>query len=114
MQQINRIIIPEQGKYRIVNYYEIQYFEGQGAYSIIHLHKSNMTIPKNLKHVETNLNNEMFVRIHQSYIINLNHITNCCLNNKSSVTILGKKSLPVSRNYKNNLIQKLKTHFEWL
>lgn len=63
-----------------------------------------MTVP--LKTFESKLNSDWFLRIHRSYIVNLAKVDS--LSDHCEFVNLGRRSLPVSRSYKDELMQRLK------
>lgn len=114
MQNFNKIIISEKGKHIIIAYSEISYIQGHGSFCEIYGNNSKSIVSKNLKYIEKVLDKDIFIRIHQSYIINIYSIRNFCLNGKSSITTLDNITLSVSRNYKEKLRLMLKNKFNWI
>ena len=60
-------------------------------------------VSKNLKYLEDKLPNDFFIRIHQSYIININRIRHVVLNGKSNIITDTGIKLPVSKACKSKL-----------
>ncbi|SDY81055.1 LytR/AlgR family response regulator transcription factor [Lachnobacterium bovis] len=59
----------------LIDVNDIIYIEAQGSYSIIVLSsKKEILISKNLKKIETELNFLFLIRIHKSFIVNINYI----------------------------------------
>ncbi len=63
-----------------------------------------MTLP--LKTFEIKLNSDRFLRIHRSYIVNLAKVDS--LSDHCEFVNIGPRTLPVSRSYKDELMQRLK------
>lgn len=84
-------------------YADIAYMEGLKDYIKIHLNKSLKAIVTRmpLKAMEAQLPSNKFIRIHKSYIISIAAIN---IIKKNSVFI-GNTELPISENYKENLMQ---------
>lgn len=59
-----------------------------------------------LKAFESKLNSDRFIRIHRSYIVNLTKVDS--LSDHCEFVNIGKRSLPVSRSYRPELMQRLK------
>lgn len=68
------LAIPTQHGFEVTPYSEIVKIESSGSYSIIHLGKRKVTVSRNLKYFEKILPAMSFFRIHDSFIINKDHI----------------------------------------
>lgn len=66
-----------------------------------------LTILTSMKKLEDLLPPATFMRIHRSYIVNLNHVTEV---NKSRVALVGDVSLPIGDLYRDVLRQYLDSH----
>ncbi|WP_209403355.1 LytTR family DNA-binding domain-containing protein [Pseudozobellia sp. WGM2] len=86
-----------------INYCDIKWIEALGDYIKLVTKKSNHVVLSSMKAFEKQLPTEQFVRIHKSYIINLNRVEKL---NHSIVEVDGK-SMPISRNRKTNLMDAL-------
>lgn len=84
-------------------YADIAYMEGLKDYIKIHLNKTVKAVITRmpLKAMEAQLPSKKFIRIHKSYIISIAAIH---MIKKNSVFI-GSTELPISENYKENLMQ---------
>ena len=82
-----------------IQYDDIYYIEGLKDYVRIHTPNRKITTLLNLKRLEEILPDQLFMRIHNSYIIALHQIE---LVNKDGVVIQGTL-LPVSQSYKQRL-----------
>ncbi len=73
---IKKIVIPVQAGFEILNISDIVYIKAEGSYTKIFLNNNiSYTMSKNLKYFETVFeNNPSFVRIHRSYLANINFI----------------------------------------
>lgn len=94
--------------YRIVqvDIPDITYVEGVKDYIRIHTSKGEavMTL-MSMKSMEEHLNPDIFIRIHRSFIININKIDSI---EKSTVKI-GRTSIPISDSYKESVMNKIST-----
>jgi len=83
-------------------YGDVLYLEGFKDYTKIYLSNSSapLLVLHNLKYFEEQLHQNDFVRIHRSYIVPIRMLNTI---SRKSVTI-GNKSIPVSDNYRNNLV----------
>jgi len=80
-----------------INFDDISYIEGVKDYVNIHLVEKNILTKTTMKNIEEKLPSDVFVRVHRSYIISLNHIK-AIENNR---IVIGNKYLPIGNMYKN-------------
>lgn len=72
---------------------DILYFQSDGSYSKIVTEKKTILASKNLKHFQDLVPEDLFIRTHQSYLVNKNHITGL----KGNVLILNNElEIPIS------------------
>lgn len=86
-----------------INYCEIKWIEALGDYIKLFTETSNHTVLISMKAFEEQLPSEQFLRIHKSFIINLNKIENFT---NIMVEIDGKK-MPISRKRKTRFMSAL-------
>lgn len=82
---------------------EIKYIEATGDYVRIYMLNEKITISGTLKNVELSLTRNQFVRVHKSYLVNLDfvdRITSFSINPS-------KENIPIGRKYKPMLNEKL-------
>ena len=90
---------------------EILYFKAEGSYTHIYLQgtiKNKITVPKPLSRVLESLQIEIFIRIHNSFAINLLHVNSYSNSDKNAVVMSNGEILAVSRNRKNSLFKKFR------
>lgn len=101
----NRIVIKDGSEIRILPANEIIFLEAYDDYVKIH-HQDKVHLKKQtMNHFENVLNSEQFVRIHRSFIINLNKLTRIESYEKNSyraILVTGDR-VPISRNYYQKL-----------
>jgi len=92
--------------YRIVqvDIPDITYIEGVKDYIRIHTSKGEavMTL-MSMKSMEEHLNPDIFIRIHRSFIININKIDTI----EKSIVKIGRASIPISDSYKECVMNKI-------
>ena len=86
-----------------VNYKDIKWVEALGDYVKLVTEKNNVLVLTSMKAFEKRLPGEHFVRIHKSFIINLDRIENF---NNTVVQVCGKQ-MPLSRKRKSTLMDAL-------
>lgn len=86
---------------------QILYCIAEGNYTILYLSSGKkITSAKTLKQVEQALPDSLFVRIHHSYITNLDHIDVFQSDPDPSVTMRDGKKLAVSRRRKKAFLER--------
>lgn len=85
-------------KVSIVRFADIIYIESVGEYIRLHLTNSSpITTLFRLKNMESALPSDTFMRIHRSYIINLNYVKSF---GRGRIYLLNDEYVPLSGNYK--------------
>ncbi|KMQ72711.1 LytR/AlgR family response regulator transcription factor [Chryseobacterium koreense] len=98
-----KIIINTDGKLMFLQPEDIIYCESDGNYSTIYLENGKkILISTPLKQVEEKLTDDFF-RIHHSYIINMNKVTEY-MKNDSQVMLCNNIKIPVSRQKKTSFL----------
>jgi len=98
------ICVKSYGDYRYIDSEDILYFEADNNSTDIHLNNGEMiTAFKTLKHFETVLPDAQFLRIHNSYIINVNQVSRIHTGNTVCYIKNSTTKLPFSKSYKENV-----------
>lgn len=97
--------IKENNSYTKLNMGEVLYIESMGDFSKISTtgHKSHMVLIS-LKNLEKQLPENLFIRVHKQYIINVLHIKNISI---SDIKLSNNITIPVSIAYKQALLDNL-------
>ena len=89
-------------KTTLVRYSNIIYLESAGEYVRLHIEGSHsITTLFRLKNMETSLQPSQFMRVHRSYIINLNHVVGYT---KGRVFLSNEDYVPIGENYKEQFV----------
>jgi len=102
-----KIPLHSKGEIEYVRPVDIACIEASSNHSLVTLvNGSTISVSTSLKEFEEMLcdRNFNFMRIHHSYIINTDCITRYIKDNSGSVLISGKKSIPVSKKHKEELL----------
>ncbi|WP_284651135.1 LytR/AlgR family response regulator transcription factor [Flavobacterium terrisoli] len=103
-QQSLVICVKSYGDYRYIDSNDILYFEADNNSTDIHLNNGEMiTAFKTLKHFETVLPQTQFLRIHNSYIINVDQVSRIHTGNTVCYIKNSTTKLPFSKSYKENV-----------
>lgn len=100
---LSKIALPSGSGVLIKALDDIMYLESSNNYTLFYFkNNEQVLVTKTLKHYEDTLNPESFVRIHQSFLVNINHIEEYSKLDGGWITIQGK-NIPVSRRKKEEL-----------
>lgn len=97
------LYIKVEGKLIRLPYSEIQYVETRGDYSFFYTERGTYPLYASLKHIAEKLNPDFFVKVHRSFIINLDHIKDI----QDNSLHIGDKMIPISRSNRPHLMNKL-------
>lgn len=101
-----KIAINTDGKLIFLETKEILYIVSDGNYSTFHTtNNKKIVVTKKLKEINTLLPNEIFFRVHNSYIINLTKVKEF-FKTDSYVIIENNHKIPVSRQKKSEFLEK--------
>lgn len=92
------IIVKSDYKQVIINIDDIDYIESTGDYITIHKKGENIQTLMSMKAIQNILPENIFVRVHRSFIVNINKIT---LIDRNRI-VFGKEHIPISELYKEN------------
>lgn len=99
-----KIVLPVNDGYHLVNPEEIIYCRADGAYTeVIMNNDKSFLIAKTLGRTQELMPPEYFERIHQSYLVNLNHIKKFRKGESPVVVMINNDTLKVSRLNKDRL-----------
>lgn len=87
-----------------INYADLLYIEGQREYVSFYTTTKRITALYSLKSLEEQLPSDLFARVHKSYIVSINNISEV---GTMSVTVAGV-SIPVGGSYRDNFLSKLR------
>lgn len=83
-----------------IHFNDIFYIEGLKDYVILHTPTGRVVTLQTMKSLETKLPQDLFMRIHRSYIVNLSNITVI----EGNTVQINKKIIPIGKNYKEILL----------
>ncbi len=86
-----------------LNFDDIHYIEGQHEYVSFYTKDKRVTALYSLKALEDQLPRDKFIRVHKSYIVNIDHISEI---EQVSLTVAGHK-VPIGGSYRDSLLEKL-------
>jgi DNA-binding LytR/AlgR family response regulator len=80
---------------------DILFIEAERNYCKIHCKTKSILLVATLKDLEEKLNNNLLLRIHRSFIVNLSHIDEIA----TSHVVIAKKAIPISADLKKELLK---------
>jgi two-component system LytT family response regulator len=109
-----KLCIPSMKGFQVVDIRDIQYCEASSNYTNFYFtNRTLICASKPIHEYETLLEDAGFVRVHKSYVVNLDHITEYLRGEGGSVLLSGGKEIEVSRRKKEVLMQRMKEHFKF-
>lgn len=100
----NFLAIPTANAIQIIKPTDVLYLEADGRYTIFHLIDGNHKVAsRNLGEYEKQLNPDIFFRIHHSYIVNLNMVTNINKISGNYFELSNGKPLPIAKRRQEQL-----------
>lgn len=98
------LLIKVNGNFKRIHLNEIDFVEGMSNYLAVHCDRTKYVIYQSIKAMEETLKTDSFVRVHKSYIVNMQKIT---AYNATAVKI-GNTQIPVGRIFKDSFREKMK------
>lgn len=99
----DHLFIKKNKGYSRLNFEDIEYLEALADYVQINTSNERYTVLSTMKSISSRLPEDKFLRIHRSYIVALDKIERL----DDNMVVLSGKSIPVSRSYRENLMNKL-------
>jgi len=94
------------GKMLKINFNDVEYIEGLNNYIVIHTPQNNHIIYLTMKEIEAGLPIDIFIRIHKSYIINIEKVTLM----EGNKIMIEKVVLPIGSSFKEKLLKKINSN----
>lgn len=102
-QMIRKLLVRSNGSLLFLNPTEIHWIEAKGKYSYLHCGKNLYPVRAGIQSLEGELDPEEFIRIHRSYMVNVDSIRELkpWLKGEYRVILMDGTELTWSRNYKD-------------
>ncbi len=97
------IFVRSDRRMKKVDFSEIIYVESYSDYVKIHCSSNTIVTRETISTIESKLPQQYFIRTHRSYIIAISRIDSF----SNEEIVVGKKSIPISRNYKAEVLGRL-------
>ena len=107
-QKADKINIAADGKIYLLDKEEVVMLKSDKSYTTIFLNDDNsILVSKTLKEVEKKFNFPQFYRVHNSYLININHVKEYLKSDGGELVMSNGMRAGISRNKKADLLEKL-------
>ncbi len=100
------LVIKSEGKTYKLNQNNITHLKAFDNYCYIYTIRRSYIVPHTLKHITEELNEDIFIKTHRSFWVNVNHVEAIEKNN----LILKTEPIPLSASQKQLVIDKIKGH----
>lgn len=97
------LFIKKNKGYTRINFDDINYLEALADYVQINTDTERFTVLSTMKSITSRLPETKFLRVHRSFIVSLDKIDRL----DDNMIMIGEKSIPVSRSYRESLLQHL-------
>lgn len=109
-QQQNKISLPVSQELLIINTDDIIHVEAHNNYSHFYFtNRPKVIVCKTLGEYDTMLSEQGFYRVHQSHLINLNHVESVSSNDGDFIMLTDSHRVELSRRRKTDFLRVLKT-----
>jgi len=93
----NKVALPTQNGFDLIKLSTILYCQAENNYcKVICVDDKEFLVSKTLKYIEKLIDNDLFMRIHKSFLVNLNYIVKYDKSDDLIITLINGIQLPVS------------------
>lgn len=98
------IFVKDRDYFRRIEFSQIRWIEASGSYSCLNLNGTpKLMLSFNLSELSPRLPWDLFIRVHRSYIVNINYIDSFIGN----MLCVGSERIPVSKQHKREIVNRL-------
>lgn len=99
----NQLYIKSDSRFLRIRNEDILYVEAKGDYALFKTKDNSYIVHSTMKNVENKLDKNVFIKVHRSFIVNLNQIVDI----EDSNLLIDKKVIPISRANKASLMSRI-------
>ena len=108
-----RIVLNTADMLHIVDVEDITYCLADGAYThFFFTNRKEILVSKTLAHFENIIDNNQFIRTHQSYLVNMRHVTQFDKRNGGFLILPNDIEIPVSTRKKEEVLAHFKSNYQ--
>jgi len=101
----NKLVLSTRDFYHIIEIKNIIYCESDNSYTTFFMTDSEpIKVSVSIKHVEQKLDNKAFIRPHQSYLVNIQHIKSIQKNTGGELVLDTGKTIAISTRKKSQIL----------
>lgn len=101
MKSFNYLFVKKKDYFVKVKFSEIKWVEAYGSYSKIYLENGHfLTLSFNLSEIANKLTHPVFIRVHRSYLINIDYVDAFIGN----MICIGEVRLPISKQHRKEVL----------
>lgn len=98
------VFVKDKDYFRKIEFKDIRWIEASGSYSCLNLECApKLMLSFNLRELSAHLPSRLFVRVHRSYIVNIDFVDSFIGN----TLCIGKNQIPVSKQHKRYVVGRL-------
>jgi len=114
VDSISNIPLPHNGGFVLVDPKIVLYLQADGSYTKVITEKEKYHISKNLKTVSEQFNQDLFIRVSRSFMVNKNHIISFSKKNGGILYLTTGFEISISATYHNLVFELLNSDLESL
>lgn len=99
----NRLFLKENNVYHNVNANDVMFVEALGDYVTVNTKSRKFTLLTTMKQIEQKLPEEKFVRVHRSFIVNIDKVDTF----DGGMLVIDKKLISIGKSYKQSITSRL-------
>ncbi len=102
--KVSFIFLKAGNRFEKVKMKDIQYMQAEGSYTKFFTNQKEYTLSGNLNNTSDKIGHPSFIRIHRSYVVNIDNITGI----DNDYVFIGDTHLPISRSHKEEVSKVLR------
>ncbi len=110
-QKATKILLPSTEGYSVIHLSEIIRIQSDNSYTSVYTFSNQYTLSKSIKDFENLLREDQFIRVHNSHLINLNHMKAFLHEDGGTILMMNGDRIPVSKRKLMYFKSSLKTFF---
>jgi two-component system, LytTR family, response regulator len=106
-QYLRRLVIRERTQTRVLDVADIEWIAAADYYSRVHCAAASYLIRQSLTRLLAQLDPAVFVRVHRSAVVNIDHIRLVLAHEQPAIVLKSGKRVPLGRRQRTRLAQSL-------
>jgi two-component system, LytTR family, response regulator len=110
-RMVRKLVVSDVEGSEYIDHSAVRCIKAEGSYSVIYMENRKITTSRNLKDVQEGLSERMFFRCHNSWIVNLDHVTKYH-SGDSYAEVRDNHKVPISRRNKEEFVRVMSNRFK--